>query len=64
MVDKLQRGGTRVEIRWVPAHTGIWGNELADKAAMAATNQYLSGNPESANVEQSKTYQLRTTLKT
>lgn len=40
LIDKLQKDqGTRVEIRWIPAHIGIWGNELADKTAKRAAKQ-------------------------
>ena len=40
LIDKLQGGqGIRVEIRWVPAYTGIWGNEAADRAAKRVAKQ-------------------------
>jgi hypothetical protein len=61
LIDKLQRDrGTQVEIRWVPAHIGIWGNEAADRAAKTAARA-SRGAP---NVTQSKVYHLQTTLKT
>lgn len=38
LIDKLQRDReTRIEIRWVLAHTSIWGNEAVDRAAKTAT---------------------------
>lgn len=40
LIDKLQ--GDReiqAEIRWVPAHSGIWGNDAADRAAKRAAKQ-------------------------
>jgi len=36
-VDHLKRNGKTVELRWIPAHQGIEGNELADRAAKEAT---------------------------
>ena len=33
LIDQLQHKGTRFFIRWVPAHVGILGNELADRCA-------------------------------
>ena len=35
-IEELQQNGTRVVIKWIPAHSGIPGNELADAAAKAA----------------------------
>jgi hypothetical protein len=65
LIDKLQRDrGTRVEMRWVPAHTGIWGNEEADRAAKRAARQHPRANPGTPNVTQPRTYHLHTTLKT
>ncbi|KAH6714589.1 hypothetical protein BKA61DRAFT_673910 [Leptodontidium sp. MPI-SDFR-AT-0119] len=57
LIDKLQRvRGIPVEIRWVPAHTGIWGNEAADKAAKTAARQHPRANPRIPNFTHPKTY--------
>jgi ribonuclease HI len=36
-LDHLKQNGRTVELRWIPAHQGIEGNELADRAAKEAT---------------------------
>lgn len=36
-IDKLHAQGKTVELRWIPAYTGIHGNEKADEAAKEAT---------------------------
>jgi ribonuclease HI/exonuclease III len=64
LIDKLQGDReTRVELRWVPAHTGIWGNEAADRAAKRAAKQNV-GAGQNENAMQTRTYHLQATLKT
>ncbi len=65
LIDKLQgKRGIRVEIRWVPAHTGIWGNEAADRAAKRAAKQNAGAGQGNANATETTTYHLQATLKT
>ncbi|XMA13648.1 hypothetical protein WAI453_006439 [Rhynchosporium graminicola] len=65
LIDKLQgERGMRVEIRWVPAHTGIWGNEAADRAAKRAAKQNAGASQGNENAIQTRTYHLQATLKT
>lgn len=40
LVEERNRTGESIEFQWVPSHTGIHGNEVADTTAKAAT---LSG---------------------
>lgn len=35
----LERKGTRVNLKWIKAHVGHWGNELADQKAKEATGK-------------------------
>jgi tubulin alpha len=37
MIENVRRKVVELELSWVPAHTGIEGNERADKAANEAT---------------------------
>lgn len=66
LIDRLQvELHVPVEIRWVPAHTGIQGNEAADKAAKrAARQQEGEDSGGDTNVPHSRIYHLQTTLKT
>jgi ribonuclease HI len=65
LINKLQgERGMRVEIRWVPAHTSIWGNEAADRAAKRAAKQDAGAGQENDNATQIRIYHLQATLKT
>jgi len=67
LIDKLQgERRVRVEIRWVPAHTGIPGNELADVAAKEAAGWTAGGrsNQTTRIIALAKTYPLQATMKT
>jgi len=34
MLDSLGERGVKVELRHVPGHKGVWGNEMADRLAV------------------------------
>ena len=38
LIFKISQNNTRVQFCWIPAHCGIFGNELADKSAKSAAN--------------------------
>jgi YD repeat-containing protein len=68
LINKLQtHWGIPVEMRWIPAHIGIWGNEAADKTAKTAAKQPLrasQGTPSTSSTTRIKTYHSQATLKT
>ncbi|KAK4081895.1 hypothetical protein Purlil1_11487 [Purpureocillium lilacinum] len=60
----LQEHNLPIEIRWVPAHTGVQGNEDADRAAKEATGWRERGAPGSRAEMPAELYSLRSTQKT
>lgn len=63
-IEQLQSRGLVTEIRWVPAHTRIRGNEDADLAAKEATGWREEGPTGPKAIEPQHLYPLRSTLKT
>lgn len=58
---KLAQSGTRVRLEWVPAHQGIFGNEIADKLAKeAAIVEIPQATPTSINYLGQECEALRT----
>jgi hypothetical protein len=53
-----------VEIRWIPAHTGVWGNEQAERAAKEATGWREGGATGLRADKPPELWALRSTLKT
>ena len=62
--EHLQAQGLTIEIRWVPAHIGIAGNEKADRAAKEATGWREKGPAGPRAGEPAELHNLRSTLKT
>ncbi|OAQ65570.1 zinc knuckle [Purpureocillium lilacinum] len=60
----LQEHNLPIEIRWVPAHTGVQGNEDADRAAKEATGWRERGAPGPRAEMPAELYSLRSTRKT
>lgn len=60
----LQEQNLPIEIRWIPAHTGVQGNEDADRAAKEATGWRERGAPGPRAEMPAELYSLRSTRKT
>lgn len=66
LIDRLQTyKGIQVKVRWVPAHTGIVGNERADIAAKEAAGWRVNEPACTANqaAPPQRLYPLQATLK-
>lgn len=62
-IQDLQDRGRPVQVRWVPAHVGIPGNEAADIAAKEATGWREDGTRAPTADEPPKLFPLKTTLR-
>ncbi|OHW95426.1 reverse transcriptase [Colletotrichum incanum] len=60
----LREQGLDVELRWVPAHIGIQGNEAADTAAKEATGWRQNGQTGTKADKPRDLFKLRSTVKT
>ncbi|KAJ3571479.1 hypothetical protein NPX13_g5362 [Xylaria arbuscula] len=63
-IQDLQENGLPVEIRWIPAHKGIPGNEEADQAAKEATGWRENGTRGQRAEQPEELFSLKATLKT